>query len=87
MSDSEDVQEKWSGFIESRVRKLLQKLENLNSHKGNCLEFRPWPRAYRLHHPTFQCKDAYYFGVRVKRNEAGSLMRIDLTESVKIFYK
>lgn len=87
MAVSDDIQEKWAGFIESRLRKLLQKLEMLNSHKSNCLEFRPWPRSYRLDHAVFPCFDAYFFGVRVKRNDAGALMRIDLTESIKIFYK
>lgn len=55
------------------------------------MEFRPWPRSYHLKssveaNPEYQFNDAYYFGVRIVQNDKCEMIRIDLTDTVKIFY-
>eukprot|EP00347_Sterkiella_histriomuscorum_P020501 403337557 len=88
LSKSAEDHKKWTGFIESKIRKLLQQLEKLNELKGGCMEFRPWPKSYHLENNLdFPMDDTYYFGIRIKKNESDAQMRIDLTDTIKIFYK
>lgn len=88
LSKSPADHEKWGGFIESKLRKLLQWLEKLNERKGNCLEFRPWPKSYHLeNNEEFPVDSTYYFGIRIKKSEGSSIIKIDLTETIKIFYQ
>ena len=52
------------------------------------MEFRPWPKSYHLENNLeFPLDDTYYFGIRIKKNESDAQMRIDLTDTIKIFYK
>lgn len=48
LSKSEADHQKWKGYAESKIRRLLQYLENTNDKEFNCLEFRPWPKSYHL---------------------------------------
>jgi len=64
-----EIHEKWKGYVESKVRRLLMNLEKINQNKFQCLEFRPYPKAYNLGDKVeqgFECDDTYYFGIRVK---------------------
>lgn len=87
LSESEEVHEKWLGYSESKIRKLLNHLEKLNELKGGCMEFRPYPRSYRLHNEVYKHNDSYYFGIRIKKNDNMTQMRIDLSGTIKIFYE
>ena len=51
------------------------------------MEFRPWPKSYNIPNPNFPISDTYYFGIRIKKNDSGMQVRVDLTETIKIFYK
>lgn len=52
------------------------------------MEFRPWPKSYSLgNSEVFRLDGTYYFGIRIKKNDSGTQMRIDLTDTIKIFYK
>ena len=70
-SATEEIHEKWKGYVESKIRRLLSNLENYNKNNYDCLEYRPWPKAYQLpvdpNYP-FQVNDTYYFGIRIKNN-------------------
>ncbi len=57
--------------MESKVRLFLRNLENVNTKHFKCLEFRPWPKGYRLKQAEgsiFQMNDTYYFGIRIKQD-------------------
>ena len=86
-SQSEEHHKKWTGFIESKIRKLLNQFEKLNEIKGNCLEFRPWPKPYKFENEVYPFNETLFFGIRVKKNESLTQQKIDLTDTVKIFYK
>ena len=51
------------------------------------MDFRPWPDSFSFEDQVYKKNDTYYFGVRIKKNESGMMMRVDLTETIKIFYK
>ncbi len=55
------------------------------------MEFRPWPMSYHLQssvdaNPDYPYNDSYYFGIRITRNDKCQMMKIDLTDTVKLFY-
>lgn len=85
--------EKWTGYIESKIRKLLGCFEKFNELKGNIMEFRPWPKAYRLENTEYANSEAYYFGIRIKKNPAAfsnennGIQRVDFKDTIKIFYQ
>ena len=54
LSNSSDNFKKWSGWIESKLRRLLQNFEKLNLFEAiRCMELRPWPRSYKLKNEKF----------------------------------
>jgi poly(A) polymerase Pap1 len=95
LSENQEVHEKWKGYVESKVRILLRNLETVNTRQFNCLEFRPWPKAYQLAQAegsTFQINDTYYFGIRVKQDPNQENIRerypqIDLTKEREKFFQ
>ena len=48
MSETQDIHEKWKGSMESKVRIFLRNLEDVNTKHYKCLEFRPWPKGFKL---------------------------------------
>jgi poly(A) polymerase Pap1 len=72
LSRNQECHQKWKGYVESKIRRLLQFLENTNNNLYNkqyCLEFRPWPAAYNIGNKIdqgFEKDDTYYFGLRIK---------------------
>jgi poly(A) polymerase len=87
LSKEEDTHEKWSGWAESKMRKFLTWLEKLSIKSKKCLEFRPWPKTEnRLKDDEFEHSSAHYIGIRIRKVESGVPERIDLTDTVKLFY-
>jgi hypothetical protein len=50
------------------------------------MEFRPWPRSYHLKHDVYTINDAHYFGIRIKKTDQGAPEKIQMTDTIKIFY-
>ena len=80
--------------MESKVRIFLRNLENVNTKQYKCLEFRPWPKGYKLKQEQgsiYQVNDTYYFGIRIKQDPSSEDIRekfpqIDLTNERKKFF-
>lgn len=52
------------------------------------MEFRPWAKSYHLgNNENFPLDGTYYFGIRIKKNDSGQMMRVEMTDTIKIFYK
>jgi poly(A) polymerase Pap1 len=68
LSKNEQWHQKWKGYAESKIRRLLQGLERSNERDLNCLEFRPWPKSYHLiEKKGFELDETYFFGIRIKQ--------------------
>lgn len=70
LSKTEEYHQKWKGYVESKIRRLLQFLENSNNYKNCSFEFRPWPHSYTLKDKVglgYHHDDTYYFGLRLKK--------------------
>lgn len=48
LSNNEEINQKWKGYAETKIKKLLQGLENSNEKEFRIMEFRPWPKSYNL---------------------------------------
>lgn len=59
----------------------------LDKKIGECLEFRPYPKGYKLHHDEFLYVDAYYIGIRIRGGVIPRKDVIDLTDTRRIFYE
>lgn len=98
LSKNEEIHEKWKGFVESKLRRLVSHLETLNRQKyRNCMEIRPYPKAFHLKNKVaegFELDNTYYFGIRVKNiqtTEQATDIRerhpqIDLTDTRTKFF-
>ena len=53
---------------------------------GDCLEFRPYPRSYKLKNDEFPYNDAYYIGIRIRGGVIPKKENIDLTETRRKFF-
>ena len=65
-----EYKEKWTGFVESKLRKFLGTLEKFNELKGGCMEFRPWPKTYTIEDANYPNSEAHYIGIRMKKNNS-----------------
>lgn len=86
LSRSEDDHKKMQGFSENKVKRLVKNLEMLDKKIGEFLEFRPYPKSYRLQNDEFPYTDAYYIGVRIKGGILPKKDMIDLTDTRRIFF-
>ena len=88
LAKRDEDHKKWQGFAESKLKQLLKNLEKFDEKIiGDCLEFRPWPVAYRLDIPEFPKNDVYYFGIRIRGGVIAKKGTIDFTETRKRFYE
>lgn len=93
LSKTEDTFKRWSGWVESKLRKLIHWFEKLNSMQVHrCIEVRPWPRGYKLQDGVqagYEYNTAYYFGIRIRKNDDNHNIpkKIDMSETIKRYYK
>jgi len=67
LSKNEEQFKQWQGFVESKVRQMLYQLQNFSRYNfNNQLEFRPWPKTYRIKHSKFEYAEASFIGIRFK---------------------
>mmetsp|Transcript_24464 Transcript_24464/g.32778 ORF Transcript_24464/g.32778 Transcript_24464/m.32778 type:complete len:423 (+) Transcript_24464:119-1387(+) len=88
-SGNEDDHKAMIGFCENKIKHMLKKLETLDQKIGGILEFRPYPRGYRLQNEDFPYTDAYYIGVRIRGGVVPkkNMKIIDLTETRRLFFE
>jgi poly(A) polymerase Pap1 len=75
----------WKGNIESKIRKLIQNLEQ-HFEFNHGLEVNPYPKAFASKHPNFKHCSKYYLGI--KCNPSSTLndhLEIDLSQPVRGF--
>ena len=87
LAKKDEDHKKWQGFAESKLKRLLKNLENFDKMIGECLEFRPWPKPYKLPNEEYPFNDVYYFGIRVRGGVIPKKGNIDFTNTRKIFYE
>jgi len=91
ISATEALHKTWTGFVASKVRKLLQYFQKLNQHEYKCIEFRPWPKSYYIQNNEYPSHlvEAQYFGIRIKlqpNTKPGLANPVDLSLTAKDFY-
>ena len=88
LARNDDDHKKWQGFAEAMcLKRLVKCLEILDSKIGECLEFRPWPRPYKLHNEEYPYNDVYYIGIRIKGGIIPKKTTIDFSDTRKKFYE
>jgi hypothetical protein len=86
MSKNEEDHKKWLGFAESKVKRLMKGLEAYDKRIGECLEFRPYPRSYKIANDQFTICEAFYIGIRVKGGVIPKKKVIDFSETRRVFF-
>ena len=86
-STNEDDHKMMQGFSENKVKRLVKNMEMLDKKVGEFLEFRPYPKSYRLRNEEFPYSDAYYIGIRVRGGVVPKKPLVDLTETRRIFFE
>ena len=87
LSKKEEDHKVWQGFSENKVKRLVKLLETFSIKKlGECLEFRPYPKSYKLKNEEFPYNDVYYIGIRVRGGVIPKKENIDLTETRRRFF-
>ncbi len=75
----------WRGTVESKIRKLIQILEE-QSEFTHGIEVNPYPKQFPSKHPSFKHCSRYYVGIKCSSNSSiNDYCEIDLTQSVKSF--
>lgn len=82
--------DRWFGFAESKVKKIVQLLENFDRAKlQGILELRPHARTYSIKSEVredFPVSDVYYIGIRVKNGVEINKDLVDLTGTRQRFF-
>jgi len=53
---------------------------------GDCLEFRPYPKTFKLNNEQFPFNDAYYIGIRIRGGVIPKKNIVDMTATRKLFF-
>ncbi|KAH0473800.1 MAG: uncharacterized protein KVP18_004553 [Porospora cf. gigantea A] len=75
LADSEQIFERWSGWVESKLRLLIRKFEVIDG-----LEVRPNARKYAYEDPRYDCSCAIFFGLDVSQKS------VDLRPHIREFF-
>lgn len=59
----------WRGAVESKIRKLIQILEE-QSEFTNGIEVNPYPKQFPSKHPSFKYCCRYYIGIKCSSNSS-----------------
>ncbi|KAK9943949.1 hypothetical protein M0R45_009538 [Rubus argutus] len=80
-NDADDDYRKWKGWVESRLRQLVLKIE---SHTGDMLQCRPFPGDFADKSKPFHC--SYFMGLQRKQGvHEGEQFQFDMNECVEDF--
>jgi len=75
----------WRGSVESKIRKLVQIIEEQNEF-AHGIEVNPYPRQFTSRHPSYKHCSRYYIGIKCNSNSPlNDYYEIDLTQAVKSF--
>lgn len=69
------------------MRQMLYQLQNFSRHNfNNQLEFRPWPKTYKIKHPKYEYAEASFIGIRFRlKADAEAPLKSDVQDLKKYF--